>query len=103
MSERGERVSSSFRGERERERRGERESFTDSVFFSGFNFFFFLKLFNFKMKIRERRRRGKLVYTHLIKRERDIEIVRGVERFVVCRKGVMRSFLRGRGETRGRL
>ena len=55
------------------------------------------------MKIRERRRRGKLVYTHLIKRERDIEIVRGVERFVVCRKGVMRSFLRGRGETRGRL
>ena len=83
-----ERVSSSFRGEREERR----ESFGFSVLFFGFNFFF-LKLFNFKMNIRERRRRGKLVYTHIIKRERDIEIIRGVERFVVCRKRVMRSFL----------
>ena len=73
-----------------------RESFGDSVFFSVQFFFVFLKLFNFIMNIRERRRRGKLVYTHLIKRERDIKIIRGVERFVVCRKGVMRSFVRNR-------
>jgi len=38
-----------------------------------------------------------LVSTLLIKREMDIEIIRGVERFIVCIKREMRSFLMKEG------